>query len=141
MIESDWIVAEPDELYGDNKKFSLSKETYEIIGLCMEIHRILGKGFSEVVYKDALEYECRSQNIPYSREKIFKVNYKGHFLPHYFTADFIVYEDIIIEIKAQKGLVDENVSQILNYLKVSKCPLGLLFNFGDDALRFKRYVF
>jgi len=141
MSESEWIIAEPIGSYTPNQEYPFQKETYMIIGICMEIHTILGKGFSEIVYKDALELECKTLHIPYSREKVFKVNYKGHILPHFFSADFIIHENIVVEVKAQKGVADENVSQVLNYLKVSKCPVGLLINFGEDELKFKRYVF
>ena len=138
--DNDWIVAEPEILYGQGKKFPLQKETFEIIGVCMEIHRILGKGFSELVYKDALEYECKTQLIPYEREKKYEVNYKGIILPHNFFADFVLREEIILEIKAHQGLADENVAQVLNYLAVSKCSVGLLINFGESSLKFKRYI-
>ena len=74
-------------------------ECFKIVGLCMEIHKILGKGFSENVYKDALEYELKNNNIPYQREKDYPVSYKDTVLPHKFYADFVVYDKIIIEIK------------------------------------------
>lgn len=67
-------------------------EAYQLIGLCMEVHRQLGKGFLEVVYKDALEYELKRANIHYEREKEFIVNYKGFILPHKFYADFVVFD-------------------------------------------------
>ena len=70
-------------------------ESYKIIGLCMEVHNNLGKGFLEIVYKDALEYEFEQANIPYEREKEYPVNYKGIILPHKFYADFVVYDKII----------------------------------------------
>ena len=70
--------------------FILKEETYEIIGLCMEVHNNLGAGFLEIVYKDALEYEFQSRNILYQREKEYCVNYKEVILPHKFYADFVV---------------------------------------------------
>ena len=138
--DKDWLIAEPEILYGSEKKFPLEKETFEIIGVCMEIHRILGKGFSEIVYKDALEYECKTRTIPYEREKKYEVTYKGIILPHSFFADFVLRSKIILEIKSQRDLADEHVSQVLNYLAVSKCEVGLLVNFGENSLKFKRYV-
>jgi GxxExxY protein len=125
--------------YPDDK-YPLQSESYQIIGLCMEVHRILGKGLLEIVYKDAIEYEFKQKNIPYVREKQFKVEYKGVVLPHFFYADFVVFDNIILEVKAQKGIVDEHYSWVINYLAVSKCPLGLIVNFGENSLATKRVV-
>ena len=124
----------------DSKKYQLQDESYEIIGICMEVHRILGKGFLEIVYKDALEYEFDVRGIPYEREKKFEVPYKEIILPHKFQADFVVFDDIILEVKAQKGIVDEHYKWVLNYLAISKCSLGLIVNFGEDSLVTKRLI-
>ena len=78
------------------------QENYTIVGLCMEVHRILGPGLLEIVYKDALEIEFKINNIPYQREKEYCVNYKETILPHRFYADFVVYGDIILEVKSVK---------------------------------------
>ena len=74
------------------------EESYQIIGLCIEVHNQLGAGFLEIVYKDALEFEFRKRGIPYTREKEYIVNYKGIILPHKFYADFDVYDSIILEV-------------------------------------------
>ena len=79
-------------------------EAYEIIGLCMEVHSLLGKGHSEVVYKDALQYEFYKNGISFEREKRFEIVYKNIVLPHYYFADFIVFDTIILEIKAMEAL-------------------------------------
>lgn len=121
-------------------KYPLQKETYQIIGICMEVHRILGKGLLEIVYKDALEYEFKQKNVPYDREKQYKIQFKGIVLPHFFYADFVVFDKIILEVKAQKGIVDEHYSWVINYLAISKCPLGLIVNFGEDSLVTKRVI-
>lgn len=122
------------------EKYPLQNECYQIIGICMEIHRILGKGLLEIVYKDAIEYEFKKQEIPYEREKKFEVEYKGIILPHYFFADFVVFDKIILEVKAQKGIVEEHYSWVINYLAISKCPLGLIVNFGENSLVTKRVI-
>jgi GxxExxY protein len=109
-------------------------ESYRIIGICMEIHKILGRGLSEVVYKDALEYEFNRNKIPFEREKEFDVHYKDVILNHKFYADFIVSGKIILEIKAVERLTDEAKKQTLNYLGISKLKLGLLINFGGSSL-------
>ena len=121
-------------------KYPLQKESYQIIGVCMEVHRILGRGLLEIVYKDAIEYEFNRKEIPYEREKKYEVEYKGLILPHYFFADFVVFDKIILEIKAQKGIVEEHYNWVINYLAISKCPLGLIINFGENSLVTKRVV-
>ena len=116
-------------------------ETYKIIGLCMEVHNNLGKGFSEIVYKDALEIELRDSDILYEREKEYSVNYKGIVLPHKFYADFVVYDTVILGIKSVQHIVDEHIAQTLNYLKVSQNKVALIVNFNNDKLQYKRLVF
>jgi GxxExxY protein len=122
------------------KEYPLQQESYQIIGICMEVHRILGKGLLEIVYKDAIEYELRNKEIPYEREKKYDVEYKGIILPHHFYADFVLFDQIILEVKAQKGIVEDHVSWVLNYLAISKCPLALIINFGEDSLITKRLI-
>ena len=116
------------------------QESYDIIGKCIEVHKNLGKGFLEIVYKDALEYEFNKANMTYNREKQYKVYYKGVILPHKFYADFVVFDKIILEIKSCSGIAAEHVAQTLNYLAVSQNKLGLLVNFGKQTLEYKRLV-
>ena len=116
------------------------EESFKIIGLCMEVHNNLGKGFLEIVYKDALEYEFRKNNILFEREREYAVNYKDIILPHKFYADFVVFDKIILEVKGMAGIADEHIAQTLNYLKVSGCKLGLIINFGQLSLQYKRVV-
>jgi GxxExxY protein len=118
----------------------LKEESFKIIGLCMEVHNQLGAGFLEIVYKDALKYEFKKGNIPYAKEKKFEVNYKGIILPHNFYADFVVFNEIILEIKCASNLCDADIAQCINYLKVSQCKLALLVNFGEKSLVYKRIV-
>lgn len=106
----------------------------------MEVHNQLGAGFLEIVYKDALEYEIRKENIRFEREKKFEVNYKGIVLPHNFYADFVVFNEIILEVKSTSNLCDADIAQCLNYLKVSQCKLAILVNFGEKSLVYKRIV-
>ena len=116
------------------------EEYYKIIGLCLEVHRILGGGLLEAVYKEALEIEFDLHNIPYEREKEFVIDYKGHKLKKKFYADFVVYDEIILEIKAIKLLIDDNVVQTLNYMNITKSRLGILTNFSHKSLQHKRVV-
>lgn len=122
-----------DDLY-------LKDEVYKIVGLCMEVHKILGKGHSEVVHKDALEYEFRLNHIPFEREKEYKISYKDIILPRKYNADFVVFDEIIFEVKAISQLTTSDTKQTLNYLASSKNRLGLLVNFGEDSLKYKRVI-
>jgi GxxExxY protein len=116
-------------------------ESYKIVGICMEVHNYLGPGFLEVVYKDALEYEFRNAKIPYEREKTYVVNYKDIILPRKYQADFVVFHNIILEIKASSAITDEYIAKAINYLKVSKNKLAIIVNFGELRLNYQRVVF
>jgi len=115
-------------------------EYFKIIGICMEVHRILGGGLLEIVYKDALEYEFNKHNIPFEREKKYDIQYKDIVLAHKFYADFVVYDEIILEIKASKGIIDEHTAQTINYLKLADSGLGIIVNFNTKSLQHKRVV-
>ena len=123
-----------------DKEIIYKDESYHIIGICIKIHRILGKGYLEVVYKDALEYELKKVNIPYCREKKFKIKYKDITLDHTYNPDFVVYDKIILEIKCCSRIIDEHIKVTLNYLSVSNLKLGIVINFGEDSLKSKRLV-
>ena len=115
-------------------------ESFKIIGCCMDVHRELGKGHDEVIYKDALEIEFGRQGINFSREREHKLIYKGVLLPHKYYSDFVVSDQIILEAKAVEALTNSHVKQTLNYLAAAKLKLGLLVNFGEDSLSYKRVV-
>jgi len=115
-------------------------ESYKIIGCCMEVYNQLGRGFLEIVYKDALEYEFKKNEISYEREKRFLIRYKEVVLLHDFFADFIVDDKIILEIKCCSAISNEFVNQTLNYLSISKTKLGIIVNFGEESLKYKRVV-
>ncbi len=116
-------------------------ESYKIIGACFEVHKELGNGFLEAVYQEALEIEFAKQQIPFEREKILIIHYKGIKLEKKYIADFICYDKIILELKALSQLTGEHESQILNYLKSTGFKLGLLINFGESSLKYKRLVY
>ena len=123
-----------------NDNYPLSNETSITIGIAMEVHRNFGRGFSEIVYKDAMEYEFGKRDIDYKREKEFSIKYKDIILPHRFYADFVVFDAVILEIKAQKGIAEEHYTQTINYLAASKCNVGLILNFREASLIFKRVI-
>jgi GxxExxY protein len=116
------------------------EEYYKIIGICMEVHRILGSGLLEIVYKDAIEYEFKKNNIPFEREKEFEIKYKDVILEHKFYADFIVFNEIVLEIKIAKAIGDEHIAQTLNYINLSWNKLGIIVNFKNKSLEHKRVI-
>ena len=116
------------------------QEVFRLVGLCMEIHRELGKGHDEIIYKDAFVVELSRAGIPFCREKPYSITYKGAVLPHGYYADFIVWEKILFEGKAVEKLNEAHVKQVLNYLAGSKLRLGLLVNFGGASLEWKRVI-
>ena len=122
------------------EEYIFKEESYKIVGILFEVHKNLGKGFSEIVYKDAIEYEFQEQHIPYEREKEFAVNYKNTTLKHKFYADFVVDDKIILEIKTVDCFNNSHLNQFLNYLKVSNYKLAILANFNLTSLEYKRII-
>ncbi|EDP97870.1 GxxExxY protein [Kordia algicida OT-1] len=116
------------------------KESYQIIGALFNVYNNLGSGFSEIVYKDALEYEFKLLDIPFEREKQYDVAYRDIILKHKFYADFVVFNKIILEVKTVTNLHEKHFGQCLNYLKVSKCKLAILANFHEELLDHRRVV-
>ena len=115
------------------------EETYQIIGAAMKVHSILGPGFTEKVYQEALAIEFAERGIPFSREKVIHAVYKGVVLQGTFIPDFICYDKIIVELKAVKELDDVHRSQAINYAKVAGYQLSLLINFGQSSLEKERF--
>lgn len=102
----------------------LKDESDQIIGKCFEVHNQLGPGFLEVVYKDTLELEFQQAGIPYEREKEYSIIYKGNLLRRKYYADFVIFDSIILEIKAVSGITDDFVARCINYLKQSIRLIG-----------------
>ena len=119
----------------------LEDETYKIIGAAMDVYYKLGEGFLEPVYQEALAYEFGLRSVPFEAQKKLPIVCKDHQLEKGYFADFLCYEQIIVEIKAITALSQVDWSQIMNYLKASKLRVGLLFNFGSlGRLETKRIV-
>ena len=112
--------------------------TGKIINACMEVHNELGNGFLEPVYQEALEEEFKIQGIPYVREKLLPVMYKGKQLKKEYYADFVCYDDIIVELKAVSVLLKPHKAQVLNYLNAANKEIGLLISFGETKLKWER---
>lgn len=117
------------------------EETYATIGAAMEVYYKLGSGFSEAVYQGALQIEFMLRKIPFEVQKRLRMEYKGYQLEKEHVADFLCFESIIVEIKSLGQLAPRDWSQVMNYLKVTKMRLGLLFNFGSEGrLEHKRVI-
>jgi GxxExxY protein len=116
------------------------RESYKLMGILFDIHSNLGRGFSEIVYKDAIEYELEKSLIFFEREKEYSVKYKDILLKHKFYADFIIFDKIILEIKCCNSISDSHIAQAMNYLKVSNNKLAIIVNYNNDSLEYKRIV-
>lgn len=112
-----------------------------IIGACYEVHNNLGCGFLEPVYQEALAYELASRGIPFIREKRLNIYYKDIKLEKLYKADFVCFDNIILEIKAKESLIENHSAQLLNYLKATNLKLGLLINFGTPRTQIKRIIY
>ncbi|WP_183581037.1 GxxExxY protein [Mucilaginibacter sp. X5P1] len=117
------------------------EEPYKIIGACFEVHNVLGHGFKEAVYKDALELEFNRLAILFVKEKPYTIFYKEQKLKHFFIADFVIYDTIILEIKIGSYIGEPYIKQTLNYLKASGLRLGMVINFGAPSLEYQRVIF
>lgn len=119
----------------------LKDEVYQVVGASIDVHRELGKGFLEAVYQEALGIELASRSIPFKAQVPLNIQYKNVVLKKEYVADFVCFENIIVEIKALDKLWGSEESQIINYLKATGLKVGLLINFGSGGkLEWKRYV-
>ncbi|MBC8555813.1 MAG: GxxExxY protein [Candidatus Brocadiales bacterium] len=110
------------------------------MGAAIEVHKELGAGFLESVYQEAFELELQSSKIPYQREALLNIQYKGQMLKKRYAADFVCFNKIVVELKALSEMTSVHEAQVLNYLKTSGLRLGLLINFGSNSLKYKRLV-
>lgn len=118
-------------------EYKYSELTGKIIGCAMEVHNHLGNGFQEVIYQRALEYEMQLQQISFNREYEMPVNYKDRCVGSR-RADFLVEENISVELKAVINLEPVHLAQAINYLEAFNLEVGLLINFGNTKLEFHR---
>jgi GxxExxY protein len=115
--------------------------TYKIIGAAMEVHNEIGPGHLEAVYQECLEIEFELRGIPFISKPNLSLYYKTRKLKKYYVPDFIVFGNIVVEIKAQKMLNNDDEAQIINSLKSSRHEIGLLINFGEPSLNFRRFIY
>jgi GxxExxY protein len=120
--------------------FLFKDEVYRITGAAMDVHRVMGPGFLEAVYQECLAKECRIQGIPYAEYTRIKLAYKGDTLDKEYISDFLFYDMILAEIKALARCGPSEEAQVINALRASSKPLGLLINFGEPSLYWKRYA-
>ena len=113
------------------------KITHDVIGCAMEVHSTLGNGFQEVVYQRALSIEMNMRGIEHQREFEIPLFYKGFDIGGR-RVDFLVTNEISVEIKAIVNLEDVHLAQAKNYLEAYNLQTGLLINFGSNSLQFKR---
>ncbi|HYO24244.1 MAG TPA: GxxExxY protein [Lacipirellulaceae bacterium] len=128
------------QMGAEGKPGSDDPQTYAIIGACMAVHRELGPGFLESVYQEALAIELASRGVPFVRESTLTVTYAGVKLSTHFRADFICFDEVIVQLKALSGLEAVHHAIILNYLKATGLERGLLVNFGAARLDDKRFI-
>ncbi len=121
-------------------KLLFEEESYKIIGTCIAVHKKLGTGFQQPIYKEVLQKEFKKNKIPFEKQKQLQIFYDGTVLKEPFTADFVCYDRIIIEIKSMSSIPQETKQQVVNYLKATNFKLGLLINFGESSLKWKRLI-
>ena len=115
-------------------------ETFAVIGAAMEVHRTLGRGFLEPVYQEALALELGLRGIPFEREVLLRIEYKGQTLSTAYRIDFLCYRSLVVELKALPRLTGKEESQVLHYLKASRIERAMLLNFGASSLEYRRLV-
>ncbi len=121
-------------------KLIFKEECFKIVGACMAVHNELGSAFLEPVYQEALALEFQRRSISFSKEHRLEIYYKDALLEKKYYADFLCYNQIVVELKACSGLTDQHIAQALNYLSALKLRIALLINFGAPRLQWKRVV-
>lgn len=122
-----------------NEKYKYSDLTAKIIGAAMEVHKILGNGFQEVIYQRALAIELAENGLSFVREQEMKLEYKGRKIGTR-RVDFFIEGKVMLEIKAVIRLEDVHLAQAINYLEAYDLEIGLLINFGSKSMEFKRLM-
>lgn len=118
------------------------QQMYNIIGAAMAVYNEIGYGFSELIYQECLSIVCTEKGIPWEREKPLKMMFHGIELEKLYKADFVCYDDIIVELKAVSELVGEHRAQLFNYMKITNTHFGILINFGEpQRLHAEKYMY
>ena len=114
---------------------------YKIVGCAMEVHSELGPGFLETVYEEALTIVFDKSGIPFEKQKKVNIKFQGVFLKSHYIADIIVDKKVILELKAVSSIKGIYEAQVINYLKATGFYVGLLMNFGEEKLAWKRLIY
>ncbi len=124
-----------------NSDQPLAQEGYELMGAAFEVHNVQGGGLSEEIYQRNLELELELRGIPFRRKQELAVSCKGKELQKRYIPDLFVFERIVVELKAVAALCPDHEAQIINYMRITKQPVGYLVNFGPiGKLQYKRFV-
>ena len=118
------------------------QQMYNVIGAAMAVYNEIGYGFSELIYQECLSIVCTEKGIPWEREIPLKMMFHGIELEKLYKADFVCYDDIIVELKAVSELVGEHRAQLFNYMKITNTHFGILINFGEpQRLHAEKYMY
>lgn len=116
------------------------KDIYDVVGAAQEVHKILGRGLSEIIYQEALTIEMKCRGMEFEREKRLNLYYKDVLMDKIYIADFYC-RGVLIEVKAVEKLIPEHRSQLFNYMRITKPDRGILLNFCEKSLRAERYLY
>ena len=116
------------------------EESYRIVGSCLAVFNKLGSGFLESVYQEALEIQFKQDKIPFVKEKKLRIQFDDIQLDKFFKADYVCFDNIIVELKATPFIHKNDIAQVLNYLRATDIRLGILVNFGEKSLAYKRVL-
>ena len=124
----------------NNAEIVFKDESYRIIGSCITVFNKLGSGFLESVYQEALEIQFKKDKIPFEKEKRLHIKFDDIQLDKFFKADYVCFDSIIVELKATPFIHKNDLAQVLNYLRATDMRLGILVNFGEKSLTYKRVL-
>ncbi len=118
-----------------------SEEGYALMGAAFEVHNVIGGGLLEEIYQQSLEIELELRSVPFRRKEELLVHYKGRVLDKRYIPDLFVYERIVVELKSVSAIAPEHEAQLINYMRITRSPIGYLINFGPiGKLQYKRFI-
>jgi GxxExxY protein len=126
--------------HGGRGTLLFGEETYQVRGAGIAVSQELGSGFLEAVYQERLALEMKSRDIPFAASPALSLHHKGQLLKQTYVPDFVVFNQIIVELKVAREIAPEHRAQVLNYLKATGLRLGLLVNFGTSPARIERLI-
>jgi GxxExxY protein len=119
----------------------LEDEGYRLMGAAFEVYNQLGYGMAEEIYQQSLELELSLRQVPFQSKRLLPVYYKQQLLDTFYSPDLVVFDAIVVEIKAVTSLVSEHEAQLFNYMRIARQPVGYLINFGKKGdLEWKRFI-